>query len=269
LVDFSYCWAESWIENADQDEESAKCWYCGLASSALIFYLASLTGTIIMYIYFADVGDCYYNVIFVSVNLVVAVVYSLLTIMGRIQEANPKVGLLQPAVVAAYSTYLVASAIMSEPNEQCNPTYGGTDFQSMSTLDIIFLILGSIITIFAVCFSTISTATSSNQLTQANTGETLLTKADEESPQPAGDGGPVDYNYTFFHFAFALASMYMCQLLVNWSTLVAQDNSSRYEITDFGWTSVFIKMGSSWLVALMFIWSLVAPVLLPDREWYS
>eukprot|EP01103_Thecamoeba_quadrilineata_P013992 TRINITY_DN4035_c0_g1_i1.p1 TRINITY_DN4035_c0_g1~~TRINITY_DN4035_c0_g1_i1.p1 ORF type:complete len:424 (-),score=38.44 TRINITY_DN4035_c0_g1_i1:89-1360(-) len=264
LVDFSYCWAESWVTKATEDEESGKIWYCGIVTSAFTMFIGSLAASILLYVYFAYTGDCYYNILFITINIICAIIFTFVSITEKVQDANPKVGLLQSGVVTAYSTYLVSSAMMSEPSETCNPSYTGNDLASMSDLDIFFLVLGSVITIFAVCFSTVSAATSSSQLSSKQ--ETLLVKADEEIVE-SSEVTEVAYNYTFFHFAFALAAMYMCQLLTNWNTL--QHQTSGYQITDFGWTSVFIKMGSSWLVILLYLWSLLAPVLFPDREWYT
>jgi hypothetical protein len=31
--------------------------------------------------------------------------------------------------------------------------------------------------------------------------------------------------------------------------------------------SVWVKMISSWLVILLYFWTLIAPIVLPDRDW--
>lgn len=75
--------------------------------------------------------------------------------------------------------------------------------------------------------------------------------------------GPVTYSYSFFHFIFALASMYLAMLMTGWGTHDAEDA----EEVGVGWASVWVKMVSLWVTAVLYTWSLVAPALLPDREF--
>lgn len=74
---------------------------------------------------------------------------------------------------------------------------------------------------------------------------------------------PVSYSYTFFHLIFALASMYSAMLLSGWTS-----SSENPDLIDVGWTSVWVRMCTEWATAGLYIWSLVAPLLLPDREFY-
>lgn len=71
---------------------------------------------------------------------------------------------------------------------------------------------------------------------------------------------PVTYNYSFFHLIFALASMYIAMLLTGWGS-VAQEKDR----IDVGWSSVWVKIGAQWCTGIMYLWTLVAPVLMPDR----
>lgn len=73
---------------------------------------------------------------------------------------------------------------------------------------------------------------------------------------------PVSYSYTFFHVIFALASMYSAMLLSGWST------SETSDLIDVGWTSVWVRICTEWVTAALYIWSLVAPLIFPDREFY-
>jgi len=72
----------------------------------------------------------------------------------------------------------------------------------------------------------------------------------------------VTYNYVQFYIIFALASMYTGMLMTGWG-------SGRIEkdLIDVGWTSVAVKIASQWIAAALYIWTLVAPIILPDREF--
>lgn len=73
---------------------------------------------------------------------------------------------------------------------------------------------------------------------------------------------PVSYSYSFFHLIFALASMYSAMLLSGWTS--SSDSSG---LIDVGWTSVWVRICTEWATALLYVWTLVAPLLLPDREF--
>lgn len=75
---------------------------------------------------------------------------------------------------------------------------------------------------------------------------------------------PVSYSYTFFHLIFALASMYSAMLLSGWTS----SSSDSTELTDVGWTSVWVRICTEWVTAGLYVWTLVAPLLFPDREFY-
>ena len=74
---------------------------------------------------------------------------------------------------------------------------------------------------------------------------------------------PVPYNYSFFHAVFALASAYTAMLMTDWGsgTGTAKDQIG------VGWASVWVKVVSQWVTVALYAWSLVAPALLPDRDF--
>ncbi|OMJ18929.1 Membrane protein TMS1 [Smittium culicis] len=73
----------------------------------------------------------------------------------------------------------------------------------------------------------------------------------------------VQYSYSFFHFIFSVAAMYMAMLLTNWNSIDA--NSGEFIVIGRSMSAVWAKVISSWLCIVMYSWTLVAPVLYPDR----
>lgn len=71
---------------------------------------------------------------------------------------------------------------------------------------------------------------------------------------------PVAYSYLQFYLVFALASMYLAMLMTGWGT-----GSEQKDQIDVGWTSVWVKTVSQWVAGGLYCWTLVAPVLFPDR----
>ncbi|RWW00685.1 hypothetical protein GW17_00036330 [Ensete ventricosum] len=88
-------------------------------------------------------------------------------------------------------------------------------------------------------------------------------KLDEQEDKKTDEAKPVSYSYTFFHLIFSLASMYSAMLLTGWSTSVGESG----KLIDVGWPSVWVRIVTGWATAALFIWSLVAPLIFPDREF--
>ena len=38
-------------------------------------------------------------------------------------------------------------------------------------------------------------------------------------------------------------------------------------LINVGWTSVWVKVVSQWVTAALYMWTLVAPLVLPDRDF--
>jgi hypothetical protein len=75
--------------------------------------------------------------------------------LPAVQEENPKSGLGQSAMVVVYATYLVASALSSEPSDDktCNPLDMSGTTQTTS------MIVGSVLTFLALAYSTSAAGT--------------------------------------------------------------------------------------------------------------
>ncbi|VDM80355.1 unnamed protein product, partial [Strongylus vulgaris] len=72
----------------------------------------------------------------------------------------------------------------------------------------------------------------------------------------------VAYSYSFFHFMFGLASLYVMMTLTSWYN---PDNDLTHLNSNMA--SVWVKIVSSWLCVALYGWTLVAPALFPDREF--
>jgi hypothetical protein len=74
------------------------------------------------------------------------------------------------------------------------------------------------------------------------------------------------YPYSAFHLILALACMYTAMLLTDWSTM-QREPSDVYRIGQ-SYVAVWIRIISSWICLAMYAWTLIAPVLFPDRfDW--
>ncbi|KAI8641425.1 serine incorporator/TMS membrane protein [Parasitella parasitica] len=317
LVDFAHSWTERCIENYEMNDSNL--WKNILIIGTLLMFAGAITLTGIMYGFFATNG-CSLNQFFVTLNLILCVLVTLLCISPRIQEGNARSGLSQASIVVIYCTYLVLSAVANEPNDkECNPLRKSIGPQTTS------VVLGAVFTFLAVAYSTSRAATQdgafiskssgrprlndhesldtssavplmANQVeagaqrmsTRGTAREHLIT-AVEQGALPRSvlyeddDDDELDsniddkdderfgslYSYSFFHFVFAIAAMYVSMVLTNWNTIqfkdgVGHDGGDLVRIGQ-SYTAVWVKIVSGWICHIIYIWSLVAPVLMPDR----
>ncbi|KAK9879794.1 hypothetical protein WA026_006854 [Henosepilachna vigintioctopunctata] len=226
IVDFAHSWAESWVENYEENE--SKGWYAALVGATLFMYGLTITGVVLLFVFFSKSDGCGLNKFFISFNLILCLVVSIISILPSVQEKLPRSGLLQSAVVSLYTIYLTWSAVANSPDANCNPglvnlvtgdkkTSGNFDSES---------IIGLVIWTCCVLYSSLRTASSSSKITGSDsilvkdTGDSGNTDHDAEEK---GTGKVWDneeettaYSWSFFHVMFALATLYVMMTLTNW-----------------------------------------------------
>lgn len=332
LVDLAHTWAEyalAKIEESDISAESstnARLWRTLLVGSTIAMFLASIAMTIVMYIFFAHSG-CRMNQAAITINLLLLLISSGISIAPSIQEHNSRAGLAQSATVAIYCTYLTLSAVGMEPDDQqCNPLVRASGTRKVS------VVIGAIVTFLAMAYTTTRAATyglalggaaqrgnqaryaalngdesehgltdnysdanqpQSRRQMRANalqaaieSGALPASALDDDSDSDAeSDGGSsssrrkrnsknarddervaTQYNYSLFHVIFLLGTMWVATLL----TTSMNHQVSDQDFVPVGrtyWAS-WVKIVSSWVCYGIYVWSLVAPAVLPDRFDY-
>ncbi|CEJ00743.1 hypothetical protein RMCBS344292_14792 [Rhizopus microsporus] len=271
LVDFAHSWTERCLENMEYSDK----WKYILIGGTLFLYAAAITLTGIMYGFFTPNG-CSLNQFFVTFNVILSLLITFLCITPSVQEANHRSGLSQSSIVVIYCTYLVLSAVANEPNDkECNPLRRSQGPQTTS------IVLGALFTFLAIAYSTSRAATQGVEgVTESSSREHLIAAVENGSALYKDDDQDDDddehdderygavYNYSFFHFTFAIAAMYVAMLLTNWNTIISeQPNSQDDSLIRIGqsYTAVWVKVVSGWICYGLYIWSLIAPVLMPDR----
>jgi serine incorporator 1/3 len=160
LVDFAHSWSETCLENWENSESNL--WQWILIGSTAGAYVATIALTGVLYGFFASKG-CGLNQFFISFNLALAVIATVICVHPKVQEYNPRSGLAQAGMVAAYCTYLVMSAVGNHAHESCNPLRrgGAGTVQGTRTTTVV---LGAVFTFLAIAYSTTRAATQSRAL---------------------------------------------------------------------------------------------------------
>lgn len=288
LVDFAHAWAEKCLEKIEleeltgEGEYNAGFWKKLLVGGTLSMYVASIVLMVLMYVFFAGSG-CSMNRTAITLNVVLLVVISLVSINQRIQESNPRAGLAQLSMVVFYCTYLVMSAVASEPDDKlCNPLVRSKGTRTAS------IVIGALFTFVAITYTTTRAASNSAffdeepdvVLVQPQRNEMryqAIRQAVDEGSLPESalqqldlyDEAPVHeehhtvkYNYSTFHVIFFLATQYVATLL---TINVQKDDVGDFVPVGRTYFASWVKIISSWLCFALYGWSLVAPVLYPDR----
>jgi len=296
IVDFAHAWNEKWLDN--YEESQSKGWFAALMFCTCLFYLLSITLIILFYIFYAGDG-CQLHKFFVSFNMILCVIVSVMSILPAIQEVNPRSGLLQSSVITLYTLYLTWSAMTNNPNTACNPSI--TSILNRTGIDIGLGESGNIgnsvgidwksiiaLGIFLVCVFYASIRSSSHsqmgKMTLANSEKTILDagSANEETLIMNADGSSaggddeeaggqhvydneeegVAYSYSFFHLMFCLASLYVMMTLTHW-----YKPSSDLKYMNANEPAMWVKISSSWVCLLLYGWTLLAPLILRDRDF--
>uniref|UniRef100_A0A146LIL8 Putative serine incorporator n=1 Tax=Lygus hesperus TaxID=30085 RepID=A0A146LIL8_LYGHE len=283
IVDFAHSWAEAWVENLE--ETGSRKWYCALLTAMIGNYALAITGIVLLYCYFTLPDDCGWNKFFISINLILCFVASAVSIMPSVQESQPKSGLLQSSVVTLYTVYLTWSALSNNPDDKCNPGFllqGNPEkahkFDSESIISLV-------IWMCCVLYSSLRTASKSSKITMSehvlvkDTGAqasntNLVHNEDNDGGEDGGERGEekvwdneadgVAYSWSFFHLMFAFATLYVMMTLTNW---FSPSQLGSLETLNKNAASMWVKMFSSWVCLGLYLWTLVAPLILSDRDF--
>ncbi|MBN3326491.1 SERC1 protein, partial [Atractosteus spatula] len=281
LIDFAHSWNESWVEK--MEEGNSRCWYAALLSATTLNYILSLVSLILFYVYYTHSDGCTENKAFISVNMLLCLGASVMSILPKIQESQPRSGLLQSSIVTLYTMYLTWSAMTNEPDRRCNPSllsiigYNSTGPASQGQVVQWWDaqgIVGLILFLLCVLYSSIRNSSNSqvNRLTLTSDESALIEEAGSRAESfEEGEGvhravdneqDGVTYSYSFFHFMLFLASLYIMMTLTNWYS-----PDATYEKMTSKWPSVWVKISSSWICIALYVWTLVAPLVLTNRDF--
>uniref|UniRef100_A0A8D0SMW8 Serine incorporator 2 n=1 Tax=Sus scrofa TaxID=9823 RepID=A0A8D0SMW8_PIG len=276
LIDFAHSWNQRWLGKAEECDSRA--WYAGLFFFTLLFYALSITAVALLFVYYTQPDACYESKVFIGLNLTLCVCVSIVAVLPKIQDAQPNSGLLQASVITLYTMFVTWLALSNVPDQKCNPHllthfgnwtalagHEGYETQWWDAPSIVGLV------VFILCTLFISLRSSDhrqvNSLMQTEECPPVL-EATQQQQMTVSEGRAFDneqdgvtYSYSFFHFCLVLASLHVMMTLTNWY----RPGETRKMIST--WTAVWVKICASWAGLLLYLWTLVAPLLLPNRDF--
>ncbi|CAI2353250.1 unnamed protein product [Caenorhabditis sp. 36 PRJEB53466] len=279
IVDFAHGVADSWV--AAYEEDDSRYCYAGLLGITFGGYALSVVAVILMIVFYTTGEGCGLPRFFIIFNTLLCIGLTAISLSPAVQERSPRSGLIQSVMITGYVVYLTWAALINNPDKQCNPslisifTGNSTDPSHKGGEHYgIPLPAQSIVSLFLwfACLLYASIRNSSNTSLGRITGggessnEAIQLTDDTESQSSRrvydNEEDGVAYSYSFFHFMFALASLYVMMTLTSW---YKPDNDLSHLNSNMA--SVWVKIVSSWICVALYCWTLIAPLVFPDREF--
>ncbi|CAB1322065.1 unnamed protein product [Coregonus sp. 'balchen'] len=263
LVEFAHRWNTNWSSGVNNN----RLWYGALAMVTLVLFSVAVGAVVFMALFYTHSQACLLNKVFLGVNGSLCLIVTLLAISPFIQRIQPKSGLLQPGVISVYVMYLTFSAFSSKPKEMLevngvNTTVCVFPFNSGSESD------KRIVSIRARCCFCFGDD-KSILLYYCNTSRKRQCSYDYDEEKTAGgqnvlydEREKTIYSYAYFHFVFFLGSLYVMMTVTNW---FHYENHKIDKLLDGNWSVFWIKMASCWVCLILYMWTLVAPMVCPKR----
>lgn len=274
ILDFAHDMHDVIMARASEAEEEEtggdRTWYIIYLILSGGFLAAAITGLVFLY---RDYAGCELGMFFIVFTTVVG---SLTTIVSLLDSVNK--GLLTPCIMFAYAVFMCWYALISSPDEQCNPISNLNDGKKTIAL-IVTVVISTFIMIYCVAFGTkilnLFNADGEGVISsyaQPAAQNPAIAKGDLDGieigventvdSKPSGRGANVDALYeqtsgttqerVFFHVLMILFSSYGLMILTSWGYSDGTPENANNEVFNSGKTSMWLKIVAQWLFFLMY-----------------
>jgi hypothetical protein len=281
LIDVAYNWNEDWLDRADQSDRyeygSGGVWLRAIVATCVAFYSLTILGIGILYRVF---NDCPENTWIITLTLLGVIALTGIQLSG--QEGS----LLTSSVISLYSTYLAYSMVSKNPNASCNPQLGNNDVWG--------IVIGLTLTAISLAWTGWSwtaeerlnvEGVQSTKPVDGNTGPQVdnvnldvpFLNADQQPTaglvmeQHDENGTGNNSQVWKLNVVMTLICCFVAMTLTAWGTmdevLAGDDHEARAANPTVGRVNMAMIGISQWLAIGLYVWTLVAPKLFPDRDF--
>ncbi|EPY30615.1 serine incorporator 3 [Strigomonas culicis] len=261
LVDFAYQWSDDWGERADDNPK----WMYYLLIIAVSSFTIGIAVNILSFYLYVPERDCNYNAFSITVVLVAALLYTILSVWVPFGSVVPS------AIVFLYTSSIICMTLRTSTDGRCNRLVqsqaasgawltteapsGTSSWMSYFTSGTGQLILGSLTAAFTLGYATVSSSGNSSAL--------QIGRDDDGNEEDADRSGHLSH-YMFFYFVMMLGSMYLAMLATNWHVSGKGTGTQTESIAIAFW----VRQVSVWLAIVMYFWTLLAPyTCCKDRDY--
>jgi hypothetical protein len=301
LIEFAYS-ANEWLLSDEHlgNGEGATKWYIIDAGCAFLLYGASVVVCVFCFLWFTSPHACGLETAFIVVTILLTVGVTAVSILFS-EHGN----ILASGVLTLYSFYLCYSSLTSDPSS-CN-SLASSESTAQVVIGIAIAAvavsyagwnLSNASTIFGIEEEDQDEHTCSRDIplldlrqappeAEAEEDKTKKPMAEaagdasgsdlekgkekEERKEPANNGVETAKEERLrkrdlkFHVVMAACCMYMAMVITSWGTdSTSGVSASPYDLSQI---AMWIKIASQWMAILLYLWTLIAPRLFPDREF--
>jgi hypothetical protein len=278
IIDMAFNVNESWVAKSDkaeldEGEGAGRKWLFALLASCAILVLGSLVAIGLMYYYFTG---CPTNNAFITITLIAGIVLTIIQLTG--EEAS----LFTSSCIFAYSTYLCYTAVTKNPKGECNPQLGQENISG--------IVLGLIITLIGMAWTGYShtahravgessdhaeedeaektpTGVTGLVVSSSNHGATAEYGAvnDGDSPNDGNENSIESFSSSWkINMILAFICCWYAMCLTSWGAVSSAGNVANPSAGD---VSMWMVICSQWLMNLLYLWTLLAAKIFPDRDF--
>lgn len=270
LVDFGYSWNDTWVDKYDQGTT-----FYGILLIIVSIGLCVGTGYI-GYMNFDNfwVPGCNMN----KTSLVLNVMFILTIVTLVLLKYNENSSILTAFFVSLIFTYYTGSALSSYGSTDCNPF--ATSVPDSFIYGSAYHILFNLLLAFITCVYTSVSDTTSDNFKQAG----IVYKQDHDDTADSTknlneintNGGNHNANddvtiyktneYVIFHLVMIMFSIYLTMIFFDWRKLNI-DSNKWADLLATNTTAFSLKMINSIVFVCIYVWTLVAPAVLENRDF--
>jgi len=268
FIDFGYTTNSLFIEKDEAEDVFFGCANGGntykivLVLFTLCLFIGSFVGTGYLYSNFPGGGECTFNTLAITTNLVFGIVTTLI----GVTKIAPHASIFVSALVTAYTTWMCASALSSFPIAACNP--------SLNRSGVGWMVLSCSIVVVAIAYiaKSINRWTQSTSAIASGGGVGKVDSSDvqvivDDSPD-APDAEVEPQSFGFYHLLMLATSLYLAMLLTDWGVDHGEETSDTQATRhNVGFASAWLKLSFTWACSTLYLWTLIAPRCCPDRDF--
>ncbi|XP_048879149.1 serine incorporator 3-like [Brienomyrus brachyistius] len=302
LVDFAHSLNESWM--GKKEEGNSRGWFAALCLVTGVSYALCVTAVVLLGVFYTQSGGCRLNVFFITFNVLLCIIASIISVLNKVQEFNPHSGLLQSSIISLYTIYLTWSAITNEPDRKCNPgllsilqliaepTHSPLAVGNQTEVMLVSTeaptpsspylpwwdaqsIVGLFIFVICILYSSIRSSSTSqvNKLTLSSKDTVILDDCEASTPDEADESrGPRRFqdnetNAVQYNYSVFHLLLFLASLYIMMTLTNWYSPDAHYNTMNSKWPIVWVKVASSWVCVGLYLWTVVAPLVFKNRNF--
>jgi FtsH-binding integral membrane protein len=253
LLSFSYDWNDKWVMNSEAEGNNERCWLGAILACAFLLYVGVIAGLVMLY---KDYSSCTIGSTITTVTMLAVVGLTVLSLFrDRLGDDVEPGAILPAAVVSSYLVYQAWAALESNPDASCKPlAFGENDTNGAMGI-------GTVFTAISLMWLAHQTSRSAGAFWRG--GKAGVLSDDAETKEGEGERETENKNRNLmvvaFHAVMVTSTLYISMVVTNWGAATSSTNDAEGQM--------WVRIASQWVTIALYLWTLVAPAVLPGREF--